>query len=81
MFDKLPGFGNHLLLFVERLLLLYAAFLAELQITAVIHLVVVDAAHGDFDCAGGDMVDKCPVVADDNYRLPVIDQEIFQPLD
>ena len=80
-FDKFPCFGNHLLLLVEGFLLLYAAFLAELQVTAVIHLVVVDAAHRDLDRTGGDMVDKRAVVADHNHRLSVVDQEVFEPLD
>ena len=80
-FDKLFGLGNELLLFVVGLLLLFAAFLAKFQVFGVVHLVVVNASHGHLDGTGGDVVHKLAVVADDDYRLSVIDEEVFQPLD
>ena len=80
-FDELFCFGNELLLLVVGLLLLFAAFLAELEVFGVVYLVVVDAAHRDLDGAGGDVVHKLTVVADDYHRLAVADEEVFEPLD
>ena len=65
---------------VVSLLLLFAAFLAQLQVFGVVDLIVVDAAHGHFDGAGGDVVHKLTVVADDNDCLSAADKEIFEPL-
>ena len=63
--DKVLCLGNHLLLLLILLHLLFASFLAQFQILAVCSLVVVNAAHGHLDGSGGDVVHKLAVVA--NY--------------
>ena len=80
-FDEVLGFLNHLLLFLVLFHLLFAAFFPEYQVLRVVHLVVVDASHGHLDGAGGDVVYKFPVVADDYHCLGTVDEEILQPLD
>lgn len=62
-------------------LLLFATFFTEFQIFRVVHFVVVNASHCHLDGAGGDVVHELAVVADDDDRLSVIDEEVFQPLD
>ena len=52
-----------------------------MQILAVVYLIIVDATHGHLDGPCGDVIDKSPVVTDDNNRLAALDQEILQPLD
>ena len=79
--DELHVVGNHLLLVVVLLLLLLATLLAQLEVFRVVYLVVVDATHGYLDGAGGDVVDKSPIVADDDYRLGAVDEELLEPLD
>ena len=61
--------------------MLFATFLAQLQILGVVNFVVVDTSHRNFDGAGGDVVHEFTVVADHDDRFAVIYQEIFQPLD
>ena len=80
-FDEGFRLGDELLLLVISLLLLFAAFLAQLQVLGVVYFVVVDAAHRYFNGAGGDVVHEFAVVADHDDRFAVIDQKIFQPLD
>ena len=61
--------------------MLLASLLAQLQVLAVVYLIIIDAAHRDLDGAGGDVVYEGPVVTDYDHRLSSLDQEVFQPLD
>ena len=80
-FDELFRLSDKFLLLVISLLLLFAAFFAQGQILGVIHFIIVDTSHCHFNSAGGDVVHKLAVVADDNHRFAVVDQKIFEPLD
>ena len=80
-FDEVFGFGYELLLFVIRLLLLFATFFAEFQIFGVIYFIVINPSHCHFNSTGSDVIHKFTVVADDDDSLTIIDEEIFQPLD
>ena len=61
-FDELFCLGNHLLLVVISSLLLLPALSTQLQIFAVIYLVIVNLTHCNFNGSGGDMVYKGFVV-------------------
>jgi len=79
--DEFFGFGDELLLLVISLLLLFAAFFAEFQVFGVVYFVIVDASHGYLNGAGRDVIHEFAVVADDDNGFPVVDKEVFQPLD
>ena len=79
--DEVLGLGNHFLLFLILLHLLFAAFLAQLQILAVCGLVVVDTPHSNLDGTSGDVVDKLTVVAYYDHRLRAVDDKVLKPTD
>ena len=79
--DEILGLGYHLLLFLIFLHLLLAALLAQFQILAVGGLVVVDSAHSYLDGAGGNIVNKFPIMTDYYHCLGTVDDEFFQPAD
>lgn len=62
-------------------LLLFAPFFAELQVFGVVYFIVVDSSHGHFNGTGRDVIHKFAVVADDDDGFPIVDKELFQPLD
>ena len=80
-FDVEFRFGYHLLLLLILFLLLCATLLAQFEVLGVAGFVIVDAAERDLDGAGGDVVDKLTVVADDDNRLAGSHDEIFEPAD
>ena len=77
------GFGVFylLLLVLVGAELLLAAFLAQLDKLVVLHLVVVDVPAGDFDGAGGDVVQEGAVVAHQHHGVGPRGEELLQPLD
>ena len=60
--------------------LLLPAFLAQPDELVILHPVVVDASAGDFDGAGGDVVEEGSVVADQDDGVGPCGQELLQPL-
>ena len=80
-FDVEFRFGDHLLLLFILLLLLGATLLAQFEVLGVAGFVIVDAAERDLDGAGGDVVDKLTVVANDDNCLAGSHDEIFEPAD
>ena len=72
-FDKFCIVSNKLLLFIELFLLLLPAFFAQLQIGGIVDAVVVNAAHGHLNGAGGDVVNKGFVVRNNNDGLGTVD--------
>ena len=79
-FDIVFGFLNHLLLLLVLFHLLFAPFLTEFQILAVIDFVIVDTPHRDFYRTRRDIVHKLAVVADDHHGTGTLRQKMFQPL-
>ena len=79
--DEVLGLGNHLLLFLIFLHLLFAALLAQFQILAVGSLVVVDSAHGNLDGSCCNVVYEFSVVTDHYHRFRTVDDEVFEPSD
>ena len=75
--DKGFRLGDHLLLLVEGLLLLLPTLLPQLEVLAVIHLVIVDASHGDLYGAGSDVIHERTVVTDHHHGLPPLDQKVL----
>ena len=69
------------MLFFILLHLLFTAFLAKHQILGVVHLVIIDTSHRNFNGTGRDVIHKFAVVADDDDGFPIVDKELFQPLD
>lgn len=78
--DKLLVVVDEFLLFVELLLLLFPALCAQLQVGGIVYFVIVDPAHGDFNGAGSDVVNKSLVVRNHDHCFGAVDQEIFEPL-
>ena len=80
-FDEVFGLGNHFLLFLIFLHLLFAALFTQFQIVAVSSFVVIDASHGHLNGSGGDVVHEFAVVADDNHRFRTIANKVLKPAD
>ena len=78
--DKVLRFSNKLLLLVVCLLLLFAAILTQLQILGIIHLIIINTSHRHFDGTCCNIIHEFAVVADYDNCFPVINKEIFQPL-
>ncbi len=76
------GFGIFylLLLVFVGAELLFAAFLAQHYKLVVLHFIVVDAPAGDFDGAGGDVVQEGAVVAHQHDGIGTGGKEVLQPL-
>ena len=61
--------------------LLFPPLLAQADEFVILHLVVVDAAAGYLDGAGGDIVEEGAVVADQHHGIGPGGKELLQPLD
>ena len=79
--DEVGRLGDELLLLLVGLHLLLTALSTQALVLGVVHLIVVEAAHRDLEGTRGDMVDEGAVVADDDDRLPRLNEEVFEPLD
>lgn len=58
----LLGFGNHLLLLVELLLLLFHSLFTQLQVLRIVYFIVVNTPHCYFNGTVGNIIDKSPIV-------------------
>ena len=79
-FDKLFGILYLFLLILVGSQLLLAPLLTEFHVLIVSNLVIVDASARDFDGTIGYIINKCPVVTNQHYRITMIRQKSFQPL-
>lgn len=79
--DEVSRLGDELLLLLVGLHLLLATLGTQALVLGVVHLIVVEAAHRDLEGTRGDVVDEGAVVADDDDRLPRLDEEVLEPLD
>ena len=79
--DEVGRLGDELLLLLVGLHLLLATLSTQALVLGVVHLIVVEAAHRDLEGTRGDVVDESAVVADDDDRLPRLDEEVLEPLD
>ena len=79
--DEVGRLGDELLLLLVGLHLLLATLGTQALVLGVVHLIVVEAAHRDLEGTRGDVVNEGAVVADDDDRLPRLDEEVFEPLD
>ena len=79
--DEVGRLGDELLLLLVGLHLLLATLGTQALVLGVVHLIVVEAAHRDLEGTRGDVVDEGAVVADDDDRLPRLDEEVLEPLD
>ena len=79
--NEVSRLGDELLLLLVGLHLLLATLSTQALVLGVVHLIVVEAAHGDLEGTRGDVVDEGAVVADDDDRLPRLDEEVLKPLD
>ena len=73
--------GNFLLLVLIGPQLLFTAFGPEAHILIVLDAIVYHPAATDFQCACGDVVDECPVVANQHHCLGALGEKLLQPLD
>ena len=79
--DEVGRLGDELLLLLVGLHLLLPTLGTQALVLGVVHLIVVEAAHRDLEGTRGDVVDEGAVVADDDDRLPRLDEEVLEPLD
>lgn len=63
-FYKVLDVCNFLLLVFVGTELLLSSLSTQFDIFIIFHLIVGDSAAGNFQCAVGDVVDECAVVAD-----------------
>ena len=78
--DEGPHVGYFLLLVLVGAQLLFAALAAQHDVLVVLHLVVYDASAGYLQRAVGDIIDKCPVVADQHDGAGRLAEKLFEPL-
>ena len=79
--NEVGRLGDELLLLLVGLHLLLAALGTQALVFGVVYLIVVEATHGDLEGTRSDVVDEGAVVADDDDRLPRLDEEVLEPLD
>ena len=81
LLDKLLGLLDHALLILVGRLLLFASLGTQDDIFRVGYLVIGDLTQRKLHRAGGHIVQKGPIVRDEQHRTVVVLQVLLQPLD